>query len=161
MRGPNLHARRPVRLPAIGAVATFAVLGLVGCQASKADVAVTDAAVPVPASEDTAAVYLTITNSGGTDDVLLSVSTPSAALTHLHKSSVDAEGRATMEAIGTLKIPADTTVKLSPGGLHLMMSKPRPLATGDTVELTLTFKESGTKRVAAKVIDDISEVMGS
>ena len=60
-----------------------------------------------------------------------------------------------------IAIPANSTVKLTPGGLHLMMSQPKPLAKGDAVELVLTFERSGTKTVRAKVIDDISEVLGS
>lgn len=137
----------------------LAVLVLGGCDGTS-DISVSDAVVPVPATADTAAVYLRITNSGDIDDQLLMVTTPQAAAADLHKTSISASGRAKMEAVGALKIPAGETVDLTPGGLHLMMMQPKPLRAGGTVDLTLTFEHAGERKVTARVSDDIADVVG-
>ncbi len=144
-------------LPLVG---SLGVAALVGCGPGTSRIEVADAVVPVPATADTAAIYLRITNDGDADDRLLKVSTPRAELTTLHKTTVDPDGRATMAGVGSVKIPAGETVSLSPGGLHLMMLQPDRLAAGDTVDLTLTFEQAGTVTVPATVTDDIDDVVG-
>jgi len=162
MHASTPHVRRSLRhvvlAPAIGGLVAFA---LVGCGPKVSKISVRRATVPVPATADSAAVYLSIANDGDLDDELLSVSTPAASLTTLHETSIDASGRATMKAVGTLVVPAGATVDLRPGGLHLMMMQPRALAAGDRVELTLTFRHAGAVRVTATVVADVDESMGS
>ena len=150
----------PGTIPLRRLVVPLLAAPLVGCGAGAPKIAVTDAFVPVPATAD-ASVYLKISNSGDADDRLLKVTTSKAAGAMLHQTEIDADGRASMKGIGTLRIPAGKTVELSPGGFHLMMMQPQPLADGDTVDLTLTFQTSGTKRVTAEVTDDIGDVIGS
>ena len=141
-------------------VGSLGVAALVGCGPGTSRIGVADAVVPVPATADTAAIYLRITNDGDADDRLLKVSTSRAELTTLHETTVDPDGRATMAGVGSVKIPAGETVSLSPGGLHLMMLQPDRLAAGDTVDLTLTFEQAGTVTVPATVTDDIDDVVG-
>lgn len=154
-----MSRRSPVRRFVMPVVGAFGVLVLVGCGPGTSKISVADALVPVPGTADTAAIYLTITNDGDLDDRLVKVSTPRAELTTLHQSSVDADGRATMSGVGSVKIPAGESVDLSPGGLHLMMMQPDALADGDTVDLTLTFEHAGTVKVTAEVTDDIDDVL--
>lgn len=153
----------PLRRTAILLVggATLVAIGgtVAACGPATSDISVTGAIVPVPATADTAAVYLTITNDGDLDDRLESVSSSAAAGAHLHETEIDDEGRATMRAVGRLSIPGGTTVVLKPGGLHLMLMQPQPLADGDTLELSLRFRHAGTKRVTARVTDDIDDVV--
>ena len=68
-------------LPLVG---SLGVAALVGCGPGTSRIEVADAVVPVPATADSAAIYLRITNDGDADDRLLKVSTPRAELTTLH-----------------------------------------------------------------------------
>jgi len=156
----RISSRRRLRARLALAVLVAWLPSLVACDPATSEITVADAFVPVPATAESAAAYLTIRNSGDLDDELVGVSTPSAPMAHLHESTVDAEGRSKMVAVGALKIPANSTVALRPAGLHLMLMQPAPLAAGERVELTLRFRHAGAKRVEAKVVDDISEVIG-
>lgn len=160
MPGPSPRRRSAVSLIGRTLALSLVAGGVVACGPGTSEITVSDAIVPVPATVDTAAVYLRITNDGDRDDRLLTVSTPQASLTHLHETSIDADGRAGMAAVGTLAIPAGETVDLSPGGLHLMMMQPDELVDGETVDLTLTFEHAGTKTVTARVTDDLDDVVG-
>lgn len=61
-------------------------------------------------------------------------------------------GMMTMRQIDRIEIPAGETVKLEPGGYHVMvMDLQRPLVPGDTVEVTLTFEKAGEVVVTAEV----------
>lgn len=135
------------------------VLLVTACGPGTSKITVTDALVPVPATADSASIYLKITNDGDRDDRLVKVTTPLAALTILHSTAIDPDGRATMTGVGSVKIPAGETVDLSPGGLHLMMMQPDAVSAGDEVDLSLTFEHAGTIEVTARVTDDIEEVL--
>lgn len=89
--------------------------------------------------------YLIIFNGGTRDDVLVAVEAPLAARVEVHEMSMDGE-RMTMRPLPDgLVIPAGETIALKPGGAHLMlMELAKPLTTGDTLELTLTFEDAGT-----------------
>ena len=98
------------------------------------------------------AAYGEIVNSGTTDDELVSVSTPKASMSHIHKTS-ETGGVMKMEAVHSLIIPANGRVELKPGGYHVMISNvTRPLKVGDTVELTFTFRNQGPVKVIADAI---------
>ncbi|SEM42652.1 copper chaperone PCu(A)C [Streptacidiphilus jiangxiensis] len=88
--------------------------------------------------------YLSLRNGGGSADRLLDVSTPWATTVRL----VDGSGR-TQPWIG---VPADATLSLHPGGLHLELSGLRRTpALHDVIQLDLTFAQSGTVHVWAPV----------
>jgi hypothetical protein len=49
-----------------------------------------------------------------------------------------------MRAVPRIELPAGRTVKLGPGGLHLMLIDVRkPLKAGDKVRLVLSVQETG------------------
>jgi copper(I)-binding protein len=53
---------------------------------------------------------------------------------------------------GGIPIPAGKTVKLEPGGYHLMLKKLKePLKEGDSVPVTLTFEKAGPVDVTLAV----------
>src|SRR6185437_4719922 len=71
-------------------------------------------------AQTTGAAYLSLT-AGGQADRLTAVSTPVANTAEVHESTSNG-GVMRMRAIsGGLAIPAGKTVKLSPGGYHIMM----------------------------------------
>lgn len=81
-----------------------------------------------------AAAYLTIYNSGSAPDTLQSVSADVARAAELDH------------------YVASATVRLHPGGYHIMLMQPKPLQPGDRVRLTLAFAHAGTVRITEPVV---------
>ncbi|MEO7222478.1 MAG: copper chaperone PCu(A)C [Devosia sp.] len=96
--------------------------------------------------------YLTITNTGTTDDSLVSVTSPVAGVTQIHKMKMEGDVMK-MSGLGDgLVIPAGQSVTLAPGGLHIMfMELAEPLVEGSMVPLTMTFATAGTIEVQLAV----------
>ena len=87
--------------------------------------------------------YLTIVDAGPAD-ALTGVSTPIAKSATLHETTHGTGGMIGMSAVTSLPIPADGTVKLAPGGYHIMFTHlTEPLVKGETVKATLTFEHAG------------------
>jgi copper(I)-binding protein len=103
-------------------------------------------------SGGTSAAYMTITNGTLADDTLVGVATSAAASASLHETSTDPSGMTGMHPVDGIKIPAGGTVKLEPGGYHVMlMGLTGDLTAGQTVRLTLTFSGAGAIEVSAEV----------
>jgi copper(I)-binding protein len=87
--------------------------------------------------------YLSITNNGRTADALLRASTPLAAAVQIHETTV-ADGMARMRPLDEVPIAPGKTVRIEPGGIHLMLiDLTGPLLKGATVPLTLEFRAAG------------------
>ena len=131
--------------------AAVALLLLASCKVSEPPaISVEDpwARATVPGQAGSAA-YFTIFNSGGADK-LIAVSATGASAS-LHSTSI-AGGVMRMRLLQSLDIPADSTVALDPGGIHIMLSNLRqPLSAGDTIRLQLKFEKSGERPVDATV----------
>ncbi|MEX1168541.1 MAG: copper chaperone PCu(A)C, partial [Chloroflexota bacterium] len=144
--------RRNLSFLAALPVVVGAVLALAACSGSAAKPQVSDVwARPGVASAESAA-YLAITAPSGQGDALLSASSPAANMVQLHEVSTDADGMTGMHHIDRLDIPAGATVRLEPGGYHLMlMGLTGELAEGGTIELTLVFERAGSIVVQAEI----------
>ena len=115
---------------------------------------VTGAGLDRPALPGQGALRLVIDNQTSTADVLVSVSSPKATSAMVHRSGVDGQGRATMDMVETLTIPAKSKVTFEPGGLHVMLTGlPHDLAVGDEVPVAFEFERAGTVNVDAVVTD--------
>lgn len=89
--------------------------------------------------------FLTLANTGTSDDRLISASAPIAAIVQLHEMTMDGDIMKMRELPDGIVVPAGQTVTLQPGGLHLMFMQLRePLVEGTTIPLTLTFERAGT-----------------
>jgi len=99
-----------------------------------------------------AAGYLTITNTGATEETLTAATMDGAGHTMLHQTQLD-NGVAKMVHLGSgIAIPAGATVKLEPGSYHIMaMQLTQGYTAGQSVSGTLTFKNAGTVPVSFKV----------
>ncbi|MEW6422335.1 MAG: copper chaperone PCu(A)C [Deinococcota bacterium] len=107
-------------------------------------------AVPPGATETSA--FLTLRNTGQTPVVLTGVRTALARHAMLMTTRRDAQGLTGMSMVPTLAIPAGGTLKLSPGGDHLMlMDLTRTPKVGETVPLTLITRDGRTLNVNAAV----------
>jgi copper(I)-binding protein len=136
------------------AFAAFMMLTSFAAAAGDAPFAITVTDVWMRASlgkVPTTAAYLKIENHGAVDERLLSVSTPAAAMAHLHNSE-SADGIVRMSAMSALTVKPGETIELSPGGLHIMvMNLKAPLKVGDKVPMTLRFEKAGPMDVEAEV----------
>lgn len=80
---------------------------------------------------------------------LVAAQSPVAAVTELHEMGMK-QGVMTMRAVSHIALPAGRTVKLAPGGLHLMLiDLKKPLKPGDKVPLTLKLESGKTSRTLA------------
>lgn len=105
-----------------------------------------------PGAAKTAAIYLTITNTGTAPDTLEgAASTPVAAHADLHEEKM-AKGVMEMRPVKSLTIDPGKSVVLEPNGYHIMLTGLKgPLKEGQTVPLTLTFDHAGKQQVTASV----------
>jgi copper(I)-binding protein len=82
---------------------------------------------------------------------LVSAASPAAGMTEVHEMKMES-GVMKMRAVERIELPAGKTVKLEPGGYHVMlMGLRKPLKAGDTVPITLTIETSGKKRHSVQV----------
>ena len=110
-------------------------------------------AYATPAMARTGAAYLTITNTGATDEWLLSV-TGDLPRIEIHTVEMT-DGMATMRRLDVgVAIPAGETVSLAPGGEHIMlMGLPAPLVAGETLDLGLVFDHAGELALSFDIIE--------
>jgi periplasmic copper chaperone A len=97
-------------------------------------------------------IYLSIMNHGAVEDRLLMISTSSASGADVHETTKDGDVMK-MRALETaLTIPAQTTIEMKPGGLHIMLTGLKgPLKTGETVGVVLSFEKAGIVNVDVPV----------
>jgi copper(I)-binding protein len=87
--------------------------------------------------------FLVIRNTGAVADRLLSVSSPAAQRMELHTHIRDGDVMR-MRPVADIPVPANGSVTLQPGGLHLMLiGLTQPLAVGQSVPVTLRFERAG------------------
>jgi copper(I)-binding protein len=109
-------------------------------------IVVTNAYVREPASPHVAAAYLTMSNTTDTDDTLVGVASGAGRSAVLHDRSM-------ARMAGGLRIPAHSSVTLSPGDGHVMIENLLgPVKPGQTVNLQLTFAHNISLVVQAPVI---------
>jgi len=125
-----------------------------GASGSPPALDIRDAWVREPAPGQTVgAGYVTIVNAGDKGMDLISASTPDASDTELHEMRMQ-DDRMEMRPLNAISIPPKGSVRLAPGGLHLMLiDLKRRLKAGDTVVLTLGFRDGTSRSVEAKVIN--------
>ncbi len=104
----------------------------------------------VPGS-DVAAVYLTLHNPTAKPITIVGVETSVASHAMIHETRTDS-GQSRMRPHEQLVVPAGQSVKLQPGGLHIMLhDMKQPAVVGQTVPLTLLLADGGKVPVAAVV----------
>ena len=105
-----------------------------------------------PKGAKTGGGYLTIENKGTAPDTLLGGSADIAGSVQVHEMSMD-NGAMKMRPLDKgLAIEPGKTVKLAPGGYHLMlMDLKSPLKKGDKLPLTLEFEKAGKVQVSFDV----------
>ena len=96
--------------------------------------------------------FLTIENKGSSPDKLVGVSADVADKVEVHEMAMDGGLMKMRPVEGGLTIDPGKTVKLAPGGLHLMMMDLKsPLKQGDKLPVTLQFEKAGKVAVTLDV----------
>ena len=99
-----------------------------------------------------AAGYATLVNDSDGVRRLTGASSPAYGSVMLHRSRL-AQGDSTMEMVDHLDIPAHGSVKLAPGGYHLMLSHAtHPVKPGDKVPMRLRFADGSVLQVEFSVL---------
>jgi len=97
------------------------------------------------------AVYLSVTNHGDSPDHLVGADAKRAGRTMFHRSVIE-DGIMKMRHAGAVEIPAGATVRLEPGGLHVMLTGVSPrLESGERIAVTLRFERAGEMRLSVPV----------
>ena len=105
-----------------------------------------------PSGAKVAGAYLTIENKGTTADRLVSGSTDVAGRFEIHEMAMDGSVMKMRPLDKGLAIDPGKTVKLAPGGYHVMlMDLKRQLKQGDKVPVTLQFEKAGKVNVSLDV----------
>jgi periplasmic copper chaperone A len=101
--------------------------------------------------------FVTLANTGDAPDRLVSAASPVADRVELHTHIKDGDVMRMREVEGGIPLPPGDTVKLQPGGFHIMLlGLKQALAAGSSFPLTLTFEKAGSVQVDVPV-----ETMGS
>lgn len=96
--------------------------------------------------------FMKIENKGVADQ-LISASSPVANEMQLHTMAMDGNVMK-MREVKTIDVPANGSVELKPGGLHLMfMDIKAPLKAGDSVPVKLKFQKAGEVEIKVPVRD--------
>ena len=122
----------------------------------KADrVQIVDAwAPPTIGTLRTGVVYFTLINSGGGEDRLLGLTAEGAGWAALHESKRDGDV-IKMRPLDGLSIPPGATIRLKPGGKHVMLfDVVEPLVPGRKLLLQLEFARMGKVSVEATIQED-------
>ncbi len=106
---------------------------------------------PTPPGAGVGAVYFSLTNTGTKADRLTAISSSIAGRAEIHESR-RVDGMMQMRPVSFIECPPGATVKIEPGGLHVMLlGLTRPLAAGTQFPLSLSFRDSGILNVMVTV----------
>jgi len=91
---------------------------------------------------------------------LVAVASPVAGAVEIHNMKMEGNVMK-MFAVDGIDLPANRTVKLAPGGYHVMlMDLKQTLKAGDRVPLKLTFELAGKKRETMELEVEVRPVTG-
>lgn len=92
---------------------------------------------------------------------LVAVASPAAAVVEIHSMKMEG-GVMKMFAVDGVDLPANQTVKLGPGGYHVMMQDlKQTLKAGERVPLKLTFEMSDKTRETLELNVEVRELTGA
>jgi copper(I)-binding protein len=98
-----------------------------------------------------AVAYLTLRNTSATAVTVTGVRSPVAGHAMIHETKVEA-GQSKMRPHEQLVVAPGATIRLEPGGLHVMLHDlKQPLTVGQKVPLVILLAGGGTLQVTAAV----------
>jgi periplasmic copper chaperone A len=98
------------------------------------------------------AVYMRLTDLGINPDELVSASSPFAQKVELHVFAIQNKIYG-MQPVDAIKVsPGAAATVLRPGGAHVMLEGlKQPLRAGESIPLSLTFKNAGKAQIEVRV----------
>jgi copper(I)-binding protein len=140
---------RAFSIQCVAALAVFA--SVAAAQTGAKPLVVQDAWVRATPGADIAAAYMTLRNAGAAPITVTGVESPIAGHAMIHETKVEG-GQSKMRPHEHLAIAPGATVKLQPGGLHVMMHDLKhPLVVGEKVPLVIQLSGGGTVEATATV----------
>ncbi len=141
---------------------SLAILGLVLLAAAPAyaqEVSVKDAWIRGTVQGQSATgAFMELT--GKSNARLIGAASPAAKTVEVHNMKVE-NGVMKMFPVDGVDLPAGKTVKLAPGGYHvMMMGLQKPLNAGDQVPLRLTFELPNKKRETIEFAVEVRDLKG-
>jgi periplasmic copper chaperone A len=119
--------------------------------AQSGELTVSDAWIRATPGSEVAAAYLTLHNGGSQTVVITGVHSTRLAMAMIHETRLVGT-QSTMRPQPQLSIAPGATLRLAPGGLHIMLHpNPPALTPGESVPLVLELAGGGTLRVTARV----------
>lgn len=117
---------------------------------AQANVEITDAwARATPPGQEVGAAYMNLKSKRAAK--LIGASCSIADSVEIHEMSMK-NGVMKMRMLQVMPLPAGKTVKLEPGGFHLMLiDLKKPLTAGDTIEIELSVKDAKGKTGRQKI----------
>jgi periplasmic copper chaperone A len=152
---PGGRVWRAIATAAGAAAACAAILASAGCAAgvtAAPSLMVASAYVPVPTGTGprTTVAYLDIRNNGAADQLVAASTSAGGRVVFRAPASPDTT---VMTTVPTIAIPSATTVRLRPGGAHLLITGAGPMPGGKDITIVLTFLRAGKMPVIAQVTD--------
>lgn len=94
-------------------------------------------------SNNNSAAYMSINNPSDKQMTILGASAADIANNvELHKSFVDEKGVSRMTSIDKIVVPANSSISLAPGGIHVMLfDLKRKLKSGDSFKIVLAIED--------------------
>jgi copper(I)-binding protein len=148
-----LPARFPARFAASRTGGLVLLVALAASVPARAAIEVLAAQAPAPPpGAPTAAVYLSLRNTGPQADQLLGLATPVAGMAMIHSERVEA-GVMRMQAEAALPLAPGATVAMHAGGTHVMlMDLKRALVAGQRFPIILRMAKAGEVHAEVAVL---------
>ena len=119
-----------------------------------AELDITDARIKnLPPTVPVRAGYMTIHNPSQVAVSIVAIHSKAFASVEIHRSVMQ-DGMMRMDLVEALEIDADTSLKLAPGGLHLMMMQPvEATRPGEQIEIILQLSDGSKQSLKMEVIE--------
>ena len=104
-----------------------------------------------PPGVSTTGVFMTLRNTGSTNQRIIGAKSPAASIVEFHQSIIE-QNIAKMRLAKSLDIPAKGVLELRSGSHHIMLvGLNRPLKEGDKIPLTLQFDDKRSYSLSVPV----------
>jgi copper(I)-binding protein len=114
------------------------------------DIVVKDQWIRPGAEKMATALYFTLENNGSEADTLYAVETDIAKMVQIHETYSDGDMMG-MREIGEIIVEPESSVKLEPGGMHIMVMKlKKDIKIGDEIDFTLYFRNADKITITAE-----------
>jgi hypothetical protein len=98
------------------------------------------------------AIYFVVENPNSQTDALLTAGSDVAETVELHMTSMSDDDMMIMQHQMSVELPANDETSFEPGGLHVMLiNLQRELKDGETIRVTLNFKNAGEMELEVPV----------